>query len=158
MNIQYLTQLRDNPVKYPNDTTHRFPIIGIPETEIAQLEQLYNNGNPFPKILKELLFLAGNRCYVFDYGISETQQEMQEWAREQMQDNNIVENRPFYVFDYYGGYSFRFIYLDEGDNPQVYEGTPYHDESLSWKRPLGNTIQIIVNIRVQDVKDGLNPF
>lgn len=156
MNIQYLNQLRDNPIRFGN--SRNFPIQGISLQEITQLEQNWNNGNPFPKVLKELLFLAGKDCYVFDYGIGETQQGMQEWGREQMEDNNIVENRPFYIFDFYGGYHFSFIYLDEGDNPKAYKGTPYHDPEEGWIKPLTFTIKEYVDSRVQDVQDGLNPF
>lgn len=156
MNIQLLKQLEENPIKFGK--TKNFVIQGIPESEILQLEQTWNNGNPFPIVLRELLFLAGKDCYVLDYGIGDTQQGMQEWAREMMLDNGIVESRPFYVFDFYGGYNFRFIYLDEGNNPEVYEGYPHYDEAPSWKRALGNTIQYIINSRVQDVKKGLNPY
>jgi hypothetical protein len=59
MNIEYLTYLRDNPIKYPNDLEDQYPIKGIPLSEIEALETKYNNGNVFPKALRELLFLAG---------------------------------------------------------------------------------------------------
>lgn len=54
MIIEYLKTLRDNPI------INGYNIEGISETEIQQLEQLYNNGNTFPKVLRELLYLAGN--------------------------------------------------------------------------------------------------
>jgi len=38
MNIEYLTYLRDNPIKYPNDLEDQYPIKGIPLSEIEALE------------------------------------------------------------------------------------------------------------------------
>ena len=52
MTIQYLQKLRDN------NKMDGFTDEGLSLSEIAQLEQLCNNGNPFPQVLKELLFLA----------------------------------------------------------------------------------------------------
>lgn len=109
MNIQYLTKLKDNPIEYSEDTNNSFPIQGISEIEIIQLEQSYNNGNPFPKVLKELLFLAGKYCYVCDYGVNDSQQELQDWVREHIQERNKIINRPFFVFDVYSGFPFLFI-------------------------------------------------
>ena len=158
MNIQYLTKLKDNPIEYPEDTNNSFPIQGISEIEIIQLEQSYNNGNPFPKVLKELLFLAGNYCYVCDYGVNDSQQELQDWVREHMQERNKIISRPFFVFDVYNGFPFLFIYLDEGDNPLVYEADPYNPD-LNWIRQLQNqTMKSIVDDGIERVKEGYNPF
>jgi hypothetical protein len=60
MKIEYLAKLKDNPSAYPNDKDYKSTIQPILIEEIEHLEQLYNSGNPFPKVLKELLFLAGN--------------------------------------------------------------------------------------------------
>ncbi len=54
MEIEYLKTLRDNPVDF--GVTMNYTNRGIPITEIEQLEQTWNNGNPFPKALRELLF------------------------------------------------------------------------------------------------------
>ena len=155
MNIEYLTQLRDDPINYPNDVTNRFPNIGITESEIIQLQENWNNSNPFPKVLKELLFLAGNYCYVFDYNIHENQQEIQEWVREDLVETNRIIARPFYVFDLYDG--FMFIYLDEGDNPEIYEAHPFRTGN-DWIRKTSNTIKSLSEKRISRVKDGQNPF
>lgn len=158
MEIQYLTKLKDNPYENPSDLKNSLIIEGISLNEIQQLEQLYNNGNQFPKILKELLFLAGNYCYVCDYGINENQQELQEWVREDMIENGRTISRPFYAFDVYGGSQFLFIYLDEGDNPEIYEAHPYSDNN-DWIRHLNNlTIKSLVDSCIERVKRGENPF
>ena len=157
MNIQYLTKLKDNPIEYSEDTDFRFPIKGISEAEITQLEQTWNNGNPFPKVLKELLYLAGEDCYVFDYGIPENQNEMQEWVREQMTEMNKTITRPFYAIDLYGGDQFLFIYLDEGDNPDIYQASAYESNSI-WFRNINHTIKSLSERRIDRVKEGYNPF
>ncbi|GGE98680.1 hypothetical protein [Flavobacterium limi] len=155
MNIKYLQHLKDNPIAYTSDTEIQFKIEGISESEIQQLELTWNNGNLFPQVLKELLFLAGEFCYVCDYGPNDSQQEIQEWIREHMGDNNRSINRPFYAFDVWGGLNFLFIYLDEGDNPPVFQAQPYSDDD-NWIEPL--QFQTIQSIIIDRVKIGQNPY
>ena len=158
MEIQYLKKLRDNPAAYPDD--YRDEIVGITEQEIGQLEQLYNNGNPFPKALEELLFLAGGNCYVLDYGLNETQQELQEFVRENMQEENRVITRPFYAIDVYNaGDQFLFIYLDEGDNPAVYLGEYWDsNDRPNWINLVTPSLSNFIDRKVERVKNGQNPF
>jgi hypothetical protein len=152
MNIVYLTQLKDNPAKYPNDNENRFEITGISETQIAQLEQSYNNGNPFPKVLKELLYLAGNYCYIFDTG--DSQQDLQDWFRDLMIRYNKSISRPFYVIDTNQGDDFRIIYLNEGDNPLIYDASPdVTGEEWIKLNPLNDTIQSLVNYLIKQIKE-----
>ena len=65
MNIEILTNLRDYPKQYPNDVDDQYEIIGLSITEIEQLEQTWNNGNPFPKALRELLFFGWKLLLLF---------------------------------------------------------------------------------------------
>lgn len=158
MNIQYLKKLQTNPSLEINNSGYFSSIKGISETEIKSLEQLYNNENPFPKVLKELLLLAGTNCFVCDYGINKTQQELQEWVREDMLENERTISRPFFAFDVYGGSQFLFIYLDEGDNPEIYEAHPYSNDD-NWIRHLNNlTIKNLVDNGIERIKRGENPF
>ena len=62
MEITYLKKLQENLDIRP------YPCEPLPMSEIENLEQTYNNGNPFPKVLRELLFLAEEYCMVLDYG------------------------------------------------------------------------------------------
>lgn len=159
MNIEILTNLRDNPIEY--GTTRNFENRGIELSEIQQLEQLYNNGNPFPKALKELLYLAGDFCYVLDYNTHDSQQEMQESMREDLEDDEITITRPFYAVDNYGGVShYLFIYLDEGgDDPDLFEySLSGGREGMDDIRPLGYTLSSLINRGIEDVKEGRNPF
>lgn len=157
MNIVYLKKLQENPKLEINESGDFSSIQGISEIEISQLEQLWNSGNSFPVVLKELLFLAGTNCYVFDYGITEDQNDMQEWVREQMTEMNKIISRPFYAIDLYGGDQFLFIYLDEGDNPDIYQASAY-ESGANWYRKTSNTIKSLSEKRIARVKEGLNPY
>lgn len=149
MEIQYLTFLRDNPIG-------SWPIKPISLQEIEQLETLYNNSNPFPKALKELLFLAGKYCYVLDYGIFDNQQQMQDFVRSEMSEENKSISRPFFAIDVYNsGDQFIFIYLDEGDNPPIYEAHYYDNNWISQVTP---TLSGLINHSIDRVKQGRNSF
>ncbi|MDA3615835.1 hypothetical protein [Polluticaenibacter yanchengensis] len=157
MEIEYLKQLQNNPIPYPNEKEFNGEIKGISESKITYLEQLYNNGNPFPIVLKELLYLAGKSCYVIDWGPFVKQEELQQFVREVIQEENHIITRPFYVFDSTSGI-YLFIYLDEGDNPSYHVMDPYEPDSSKWIKKWNKTIQQLVNDGVELVKEGLTPF
>jgi hypothetical protein len=159
MNIQFLTILRDNPIQY--GTEFNFENEGIPLSEIQQLEQAWNNQNPFPIALKELLYLAGSFCYVLDTGWNNTQQSMQTKAREWMLDYNRNITRPFYVIDVYNaGDQFLMVYLDEGDNPNVYSANLPQgwEQNGMWLTNIDRTLKDFLAFRINKVKQGINPF
>lgn len=119
MEIEILTYLRDNPARYPGNTEYEGRIEPMSFSEIQNHEMIYNNGKPFPKVLKELLFLAGKYCYVLEHNvldINEFQKEPREW----MEESNKAINHPFYVIEIWGfAESFLFVHLDEDDDPIV---------------------------------------
>ena len=158
MEIVYLKELKNNPVM--SGITRNFPIVPVTEVEIIQLEQLYNSGNPFPTALKELLHLAGGSCYVLDYGLNETQQQLQEFVRAEMLDEGRVITRPFYVIDVYNALDqFLFVYLDEGNNPAVHEG--HYVNSITrtnWITSVAPSLSNYIDDLVARVKKGQNPF
>ena len=161
MNIEYQTKLRDFPSRNPDSPTYKGTIEPIPLDEIQILEQRYNNSNPFPKALRELLFLAGKYCYVLEYGTLDTQDEMQMHVRENMLDSNRVITRPFYAVDIYNeGDQFLFIYLDEGEDPKVYEGAYYNNSDFpDWIHPIAvKSLSDLIYQRIQQVQQGRNPF
>lgn len=128
MEIEILTYLRDNPARYPGNTEYEARIELMSFSEIQNHEMLYNNGKPFPKVLRELVFLAGKYCYVFDHNILEID-ELQEDPREWMEENNKVINHPFYVIEICdSSESFLFVHLDEGDDPIVRHAELYNEE------------------------------
>lgn len=157
MKIEILTYLRDNPIKYGKSMN--FEIKGISLNEIQQLEQLYNNGVQFPKALRELLYLGGDFCYVLAKGIYDTQQEMQEISRKKLLEFNKNIVRPFFVIDVYNSSEqFLFVYLDEGDNPYVYQA---YLPTLDYLPPITNLdrkLSEYINLLIDKVKKGHNPF
>lgn len=163
MNIQFLTELRDNPIEYGNDIN--FVNRGINVSEIEQLELTWNNGIQFPKALRELLFLAGDFCYVLDTGLMESQQQMQEAARLWMtyEGQQRTITRPFYVIEVNYEEGFTMVYLDEGDNPNVH--SVYLDQnaeqrlgSRGWNFDMGISLKDFIKTGIDMVKQGRNPF
>ncbi len=154
MNIEILTYLAENPIKY--GVNDNYPIEGIPLSEIEELEVKYNEGKQFPKALRELLFMAGEYCYVLDYGPFRTQNRMQEAQRERLQDGGYVISRPFFAIDCYCyGSQFLFIYLDEGDNPPV--NVIDLEYGSIWEIN-NDSLSLYINELIDIVKAGQNPF
>ena len=157
MEIQYLQYLRDNPKRWSSST---YSIEPIPLTEIEQLETKYNNGKLFPKALRELLFLAGEYCYVLDYNIFDSQEELQDEAREWLQKYNRAINRPFFVIDAYNaGEQFLFVYLDEGNDPVVRQAyLPPRNDVQFITNLVNETLSQYIKSSIDEVKQGINPF
>lgn len=156
MEIKYLTQLQNNPTRDRIFTNESLEI-----SEIEALEGAYNNDSVFPKALRELLFLAGKYCIIFDFGLHDSQQELQEFVRSNLLEEGKSISRPFYVIDIYNAYDqFLFIYLDEGDNPPIYEATYTQLSAMSeyWIRKVQPSLSNLVNLRIQAIKEGMNPF
>jgi hypothetical protein len=164
MNTKYLTQLNDNPTFQKAGSDYIRTLQPISMDEILSLESIYNNGQQFPVVLRELLFLAGNYCYVLDYGLNDTQQLMQEQSREYLTDldRTLSIDRPFYVIDVYNaGDQFLFVYLDEGvDDPMVHEAifelNPL--DSIGWIHSLNTTLSQYIIFQTTTLFSGYNPF
>lgn len=159
MQIEILTKLRDYPVDPKRGSL--FTNEGISETEIAQLEQTWNNGNPFPKALKEFLFLAGKYCYLCEI-LMDSQEEFQQFVRQRMLNNDeigFVFSRPFYVIDTtpgYGGSNFGFVYLDENEeDPWMHanDGEPCTTE-VECDRPLNYTLKEMLHGSIDRLLSG----
>jgi hypothetical protein len=161
MEIQYLKHLQDNPMRNPHaESKYQFRIKPMSLEEIESLEQKYNNGKQFPKALRELLYLAGKDCYVFDYNALDSMDEMQEYVRESLAEFNRDIGRPFFAIDLNGGVQAFYVCLDEGDNPAVYggvyEGTrgAYPD----WNFKVAETLSSHIFSRIERSKKGENIF
>ncbi len=161
MNIKYLTRLNNSPAFQSAGSDYIKTLQPISMDEMTSLENTYNNGRPFPVVLQELLFLAGNYCYVLDYGLNESQEEMQEEARADLVSygRSFSISRPFYVIDVYNsGTQFLFVYLDEGvDDPTVYEAF-LADNSGSWITSMQASLSGVINARITKLFSGYNPF
>jgi hypothetical protein len=151
MEIEYLQKLKDNPERITYDKKIKLEIEGISVEEIENLERFYNGGDQFPKALRELLFLAGNYSYFFDYGVNDTQKEMQEEVRETLKITERVISRPFYVLGVIDS-QFLFVYLDEKEDPQIYSADPWNS-SWVWTRNIPNrTIKSYVEFYIDNMK------
>jgi len=157
MDIKYLTVFTQHPsYSYKNGVVD--VLQPITSEEITTLEISYNNGSRFPVVLTELLYLAGDYCYVLDYGNTDSQDDIQQTARELLTDNNQNIIRPFYVIDIYGASQFLFVYLDEGiDDPAIYEAQPYTKDN-ELVRATGQTLLSLVNARVVRLLSGYSVF
>jgi hypothetical protein len=159
MDIKYLTKLRDNPTIFWINQNVTFDLTPMKMEEIVTLETGYNNGNIFPAALRELLFLAGNYCYVLDYGIYDTRSEMQDEVRSWLADHNKQISRRFFAIDIYNAYDqFVFIYLDEGVNdPEVHVAVLYSKETI-WIKALNYKLSEFIDRRIIRLLAGYNPF
>lgn len=164
MHIKYLKLLRDNPADHLQSSEYYFPNDPMTINEIEYLEQKYNNGDKFPQALRELLFLSGKGSYVNDIlyagNLNETpnpQEKMNDRLRAILTDVNngtLPITRPFYIIDGGAGSgTFLFVYLDEGDDPNVYNSViDYTEQTLDWE-DIGHTnlydsISEMVELRV----------
>lgn len=150
MTIQYLKRLKEN-------NKRNFVDDGMSLSEITQLEQLYNNGNSFPLVLKELLFLAGKFCNYLDYGVYDSQQELQDEERlELLELEGITISRPHFFVDLCATGQPVFMFLDEGDNPELCQ-IINHPTQANYFRRVG-TLKQIIESRIQNYLNGFNPF
>ena len=160
MEIKYLTQLNNNRTV---DGISGFSktLQPIPLEEIIYLEKTYNADAQFPVALRELLSIAGSYCYVLDYGLNNSQQEMQESARELMNECGVSILRPFFVIDVYNASDqFLFVFLDDDQNdPNVYSACmPVPGIVKEFPRDLKRTLSSYINRLVGVVLSGQNPF
>jgi hypothetical protein len=163
MKIKYLTVLEQNPSYANKITGFVLNLLPLSDNEIISLQNKYNKGNPFPVVLHELLSLAGNFCYVLDYGPADSQDEFQQDCREFLSDNahkGHIISRPFFALDLYGGDQFLFVYLDENvDDPIVYQICPYKPVGHNkWLYSTDGTLSGLINVTMERFLNGRNPF
>ncbi|MDF2515496.1 MAG: hypothetical protein K0R59_792 [Sphingobacterium sp.] len=161
MEIQHLKHLQDNPMRNPHaEIKYKFENEPMPLAEIEALEQKYNNSKPFPKALRELLYLAGRYCYVFDYNALDSMDEVQEYVRESLAEFNRDIGRPFFAIDLYGGIQAFYVCLDEGDDPAVYGGVYEGTDGAypDWNFKVAETLSSHIYSRIERSKKGENIF
>ena len=152
MEIQYLQKLIEYSAgRDAYGEISRFENSPSSMDEILQLETTYNNGNPFPKVLRELLYLAGEYCYCLQYNavdpdfIEPTQAYMQESIRNyEIPNMGLNFIRPFYIIDSIYVGNFRFVYLDEGDDPTVHNIDERDDSIVESDKTLSQLIWHVI--------------
>lgn len=150
MEIEYLKKLVEYPLSSSNYGQTATPNEPLSMAVITQLESTYNNGYPFPKALRELLYLAGSYCYclvnnVYDPDDYTMQVKLQDFITEELQFMGYPQTRPFYGIDQVYPGNFRLVYLDEGDDPIVY-GVDESDDTL---QPTEKTLSELINYVVR---------
>ena len=108
---------------------------GISESEILLFEQ---KTGVLPVALKEFLYLAGEFSISISANALNQGLEDYEFRHEQFQealdDAKISISRPYYALSEVNGDQFDFIYLDEGENPPVYNIYCWDDEKYKLER------------------------
>ncbi|HFK5508305.1 hypothetical protein [Elizabethkingia anophelis] len=153
MDIKYMEQVKDNPA------LKGFRNEPMTITEISKLESKYNQGKEFPKAFREFLFLAGNfNCYHFD-DLGEGLDQLQQYAKEELEATGTKIDRPFFVFTQLTGCEyFVFIYLDENEeNPKTYVCSPYYKSSNEeFIKHNGYKFSELVNESIRRIKNNIS--
>jgi len=162
MEVKYQILLNNNPRIKSLETDYINKIEPISIEEIMGLENGFNNGQPFPRALRELLYLAGKTCYVLNY-IGDSQMDMQIKARSwlTLYNRSFSINRPYFVIDVYAYKdNFLFVYLDENvADPIVYSADlEMYNEDDPWPQSIGLKLTELINQGIEKLKSGYNPF
>ncbi|MHA3786884.1 hypothetical protein ACX0HA_01640 [Flavobacterium hauense] len=156
MIIEYLRELENLNSQNLQDI---FPNKPLPVTDIFQLEQLYNNGKPFPKVLRELLHIAGNKCSVIS--LSRKGPFLYQLAiREAISNSDHTISRPFFAFDQFDIDLFSLVFLDEEtEDPEIVHFNLNEEESsYEYMMRSGVTLSNLIKGRIVDVKKGYNYY
>jgi len=130
--------------------------------EIQELETLFNNGTPFPKAFREFLFIGGNFNAIGLETSTGNYKGLHQYYEEGMAARGLKFNRPFMVFHNFEGAIGMFIYLDEGDDPKVYncsvsEGYDSDNGEILWKSNY-TTFKELIDDLVNSALNGLQPW
>ncbi len=150
MNIEYMVQVKNNPVlNFKNEP--------MTISDIEKLEKKYNKGKEFPKAFREFLFLAGNfNNFGFD-DLGEGLDALQELANEELEMAGQKVDKPFFTFDVYNS-QYSVIFLDETkEDPKVYLISPFLAKggSESLVQPNGWEFTALVNESIHRVKNNI---
>ncbi|MDE5438008.1 hypothetical protein KRE40_07795 [Elizabethkingia meningoseptica] len=152
MDIKYMEQVKDNPA------LKGFRNEPMTITEISKLESKYNEGREFPKAFREFLFLAGNfNCYHFD-DLGEGIDQLQQYAKEDLEMAGQKINRPFFAFDVLDS-MYSVLLLDEKEeDPKVYLLMPFLAKGGSEPliKPNGWDFTALVNKSIRRIKNNIS--
>lgn len=127
--------------------------------EIILLEEELNQGNHFPKVFREYLFIGGKyNALGFNDGINGNFIGLRKFYDKKLKEYNISINRPFIIFHNHEGEVFSFIYLDEGDNPQPWNCTLKHDNNNKILKTPFSSFSNLVNDFLESALEGLPAF
>lgn len=105
------------------------------------------------------MLLGGEYCFVLDTGWYDSQEEMQLATRTWLTKYNKNITRPFFAIDVYNaGEQFLYVYLDEGENPLVYQAYLPDDHGIETFTNLNKKLSEYINSLIDMIKQGNNPF
>lgn len=126
-------------------------------SEIETLEQEFNHGESFPKVLKELLYLAGKYCYLLTFN-SKSQSQMQHYAIKELQKENLTIKHRFYVIDL-GNDDFSYISLEENNEDPILYCVYFGDSDDRGNLfSLNITLSKYLSNGFEKIKNGYTPF
>jgi len=122
MQIEYLKSYDANKSNYKLDSDKN--PVGKTIAQIEALEAEFNQGNPFPKAFREYLFIGGDyNAISFNDSKGNFKAEHDSFDHD-IRKRGIEIKRPYMVFTGNDdGTIASFIYLDEGDDPQPWNGS-----------------------------------
>ncbi len=113
MEIQYLFKMKNTP------KIGRLENRGISEQKIERLEQEFKI--KFPKAYKEFLFLGGEFQNCIDWDTDYEYLDLVQVNIKESMQNVKLQLKSFFAFATYDNDQALFFFLDEGDNPPVYQ-------------------------------------
>ena len=156
MQITFLKKMKNNP------TYNGFINEGLSLTDIQQLELTFNNGNPFPKVLKEFLYLAGGYCCYVQFngtsGINSIIENHNQLNEDLEEFYDVVIDRPHFYLETENIDYAVFMFLDEGDNPVINYMLQEVDPTPSHYYERACTFPEFIDARIQNVLDGYPLF
>ncbi len=110
MEINYLQLFQQNPRSDLNDLS-KAPNTGMNIQQIKELEQLWNNGNQFPTVVKEFLSIGGVYNWIFEGG---DQKRLRALIDSYCQQINYKITRPFLaITTSFSDPQFFIVFLDQ---------------------------------------------
>ena len=154
MTIKYLQELQNLDYQSLGRTWVNEP---KSTTEILSLEQQYNAGRPFPDVLRELLYIAGNGCPLIELRPINLQQQI----RSELNESGHSISQNFFGFDFLDFGSFSLVYTnDNTPDPKVYhvELDPSEEEHTEFIEDSDFTLLKLLKHRINKVNQGFNPY
>lgn len=159
MQINYLKKLQENPVDYLDDGSSNR---GLNIQQIQELEILWNNGNPFPIVLKEYLFLAGEFCWAFNMKSPLTLRNIAVYQMNTALPPFTMPARPYIIIGVNtdsGSEDFTFIFLDEtAADPMLYELNLFEEDQMEINdlqriQPKDITLSDMINAYIEGFRE-----
>ncbi|CAM3565784.1 hypothetical protein ELOC111193_11075 [Elizabethkingia occulta] len=154
MIIEIMVNLKNN-LNLPNTVANSQ---GLTIVEIEQLEKKFSQGKEFPKAFREYLYLAGD---YFNGGfdtLGEGLDQLQEYAKEDLERAGQKFDKPFFAFDVLDS-MYSILLLDEKEeDPKVYLLMPFlaKDGSEPLIKPNGWDFTALVNESIRRVKNNIS--